>query len=206
MLLVILKTLIDVLPWLNIPFSNDVRKSIVMLSCDQSSSVLHQLRVNHRSNQLLNPELVLFGLAQTLWFKLKIWLLSMHCIACAFGKHGYTNVHPHETPYPYPTSLVWWCRYLIVKGAATEPRVSCVLQPHDCHQERARYLGCEIATRHTDPLPTIDCNSKSSTHMGNRAILTCIMSTIPRKHMHCINFERCCTFEETSCQNPKFAN
>jgi hypothetical protein len=43
-----------------------VRKAIVMLSCDQSSSVLHQFRVNHISNQFLNPELVLFSLAQTL--------------------------------------------------------------------------------------------------------------------------------------------
>jgi hypothetical protein len=66
MLLVILKTLINVLPQLNIPFRNDVRKALIMLSCDQSSSVLYQFRVNHRSNQFLNPELVLFGLAQTL--------------------------------------------------------------------------------------------------------------------------------------------
>jgi hypothetical protein len=48
----------------------------------------------------------LFGLAQTLWFKLKMWLLSMCCIAWAFGKHGYTNVHSHETPYPYLSCLV----------------------------------------------------------------------------------------------------
>jgi hypothetical protein len=26
--------------------------------------------------------------------------------------------------------------------------------------------------------------------MGNRVILTCIMSTIPHKHVHCINFEK----------------
>jgi hypothetical protein len=48
------------------PFSNDVRKAPFMLSGDQSSSMLHRFRVNHRSNQFLNPELVLFGLAQTL--------------------------------------------------------------------------------------------------------------------------------------------
>jgi hypothetical protein len=131
---------------------------------------------------------------------IKMWLLSMRCEACAFGKHGYTNVHPHETPYSYPTSLVWWCRYLIVKGAATEPRVPCVLQPHDCHWERARYLGCEIATRHTDPPPTLIA-FQSSTHMGSWVILTCIMSTIPHWHTHCINVEKCCTFKTTSCQN-----
>jgi hypothetical protein len=51
---------------ISISFRNDVRKTLVVLSCDQSSSVLHQLRVDHRSNQFLNPELVLFGLAQTL--------------------------------------------------------------------------------------------------------------------------------------------
>jgi hypothetical protein len=43
-----------------------------MVSCDQSSSVLHQLRVDHRSNQFLNPELVLFGLAQILRVKLNV--------------------------------------------------------------------------------------------------------------------------------------
>jgi hypothetical protein len=119
--------------WLNISFSNDVRTASIMLSCDQPRSVLHECCANPRSNRFLNPELVHFGLAQTLWFKLKIWLLSMRCIACAFGKHGYTNVHSHETPYPYLTSLVWWRCYPIVKGAATEPRVSCVLQPPDYH-------------------------------------------------------------------------
>jgi hypothetical protein len=66
MLLVILKTLINVLPQLNIPFRNDVRKALIMLGCDQSSSVFHQFHVNHRSSQFLNPALVLFGLAQTL--------------------------------------------------------------------------------------------------------------------------------------------
>jgi hypothetical protein len=71
MLLVILKTLIDVLPGLNIPFNHAVREALIMLSCDQSSSMLHQFRVNHRSNHFLDPELVLFGLAQTLRFKLK---------------------------------------------------------------------------------------------------------------------------------------
>jgi hypothetical protein len=66
MLLVISKTLIDVLPCLNIISRNEVREALVMLSDDQSSSVLHRFRVNHRSNQFLNPELDLFGLAQTL--------------------------------------------------------------------------------------------------------------------------------------------
>jgi hypothetical protein len=65
MLLVILKTLIDVLPCLNIPFSNDVRTALIMLSCDQSRFVLHGFGANPRSNQFLDPKLVLFGLAQT---------------------------------------------------------------------------------------------------------------------------------------------
>jgi hypothetical protein len=33
-------------------------------------------------------------------------LLSMHYIAYAFGKLGYTNVHSHENSVPYSTSLV----------------------------------------------------------------------------------------------------
>jgi hypothetical protein len=35
-------------------------------------------------------------LLTTLCFKLKMLLLSMHYIAYAFGKLGYTNVHSHE--------------------------------------------------------------------------------------------------------------
>jgi hypothetical protein len=66
MLLVILKTLIDVLPGLNISSSNDVRKALFMLSCDQSRSVLHKFCASQSSNRFLNPELVLWGLAQTL--------------------------------------------------------------------------------------------------------------------------------------------
>jgi hypothetical protein len=64
--LVILKTLIDVLPGLNISSSNDVRKALFMLSCDQSRSVLHEFCASQGSNRFLNTELVSFGLAQTL--------------------------------------------------------------------------------------------------------------------------------------------
>jgi hypothetical protein len=60
------ETLIDVMPGLNISFSNNVRKALFMLSCDQSRSVLPEFRASQRSNRFLNPELVLFGLAQTL--------------------------------------------------------------------------------------------------------------------------------------------
>jgi hypothetical protein len=43
---------------------------------------------------------------KTLCFKNKMLLLSMHCIAYAFGKLGYTNVLSHENSVPYSTSLV----------------------------------------------------------------------------------------------------
>jgi hypothetical protein len=39
---------------------------MIHASSDQSSSVLHEFRANQRSNRLLNPELILFGLAQNL--------------------------------------------------------------------------------------------------------------------------------------------
>jgi hypothetical protein len=42
--------------------------SIIHASCEPSSSVLHELRVSQESNRLLNPELILFGLAQNLVF------------------------------------------------------------------------------------------------------------------------------------------
>jgi hypothetical protein len=42
--------------------------SIIYASCDQSSSVLHELRANQESNRFINPELILFGLAQNLMF------------------------------------------------------------------------------------------------------------------------------------------
>jgi hypothetical protein len=79
--------------------------SIIYASCDQSSSVLHKFRVNQRSNRLLSPELVLWVLLTTLCFKLKMLLLSMHCIAHAFGKHGYTNVRSHENSVPFALPL-----------------------------------------------------------------------------------------------------
>jgi hypothetical protein len=68
---------------------------MIYASCDQSSGVLHKFRVNQRSNRFLSPEPILLVLLPTLELK-KMLLLSMHCIACAFGKLGYTNVHPHE--------------------------------------------------------------------------------------------------------------
>jgi hypothetical protein len=36
----------------------------------------------------------------------------------------------------------------LTKGAATEPRVSCGLQPCDYHKERAGYLGLWKMTHH----------------------------------------------------------
>jgi hypothetical protein len=78
---------------------------IIYASCDQSSSVLHKFRVNQRSNRFINPELILLVLLMTLWFKLKMLLLSMHYIAYAFGKLGFTNMHSHENSVPYFASL-----------------------------------------------------------------------------------------------------
>jgi hypothetical protein len=49
------------------------------------------------------------------------------------GNLGWTNVHSHGDFHTHILSLVWWCCCPITKGAATEPRASCVLQPHDCH-------------------------------------------------------------------------
>jgi hypothetical protein len=42
--------------------------SITYASCDPSSSVLQKFRVNQRSNRFINPELILFSLAQNLVF------------------------------------------------------------------------------------------------------------------------------------------
>jgi hypothetical protein len=44
-------------------------------------------------------------LLKTLCCKLKMLLLSMHCLAYAFGKHGYTNVHSHENSVPFALPL-----------------------------------------------------------------------------------------------------
>jgi hypothetical protein len=74
---------------------------IIYASCEPSSFVLHEFRVNQRSNRFFNPELILFGLGQNLVFEIKkMLLLSMHCIAYAFGKFGYTNEHLHENSVP----------------------------------------------------------------------------------------------------------
>jgi hypothetical protein len=40
--------------------------------------------------------------------------------------------------------------------------------------------------------------------MGNRVILTCIMSTIPHKNVHRIEFENYHTLKIMTCQNLKF--
>jgi hypothetical protein len=82
--------------------------SIIYASCDQSSYVLHKLRANQEANRFLSPELILLVLLTTLCFKVKMLLWSMHCIASAFGKHGYTNVHSHENSVllPYLSGLV----------------------------------------------------------------------------------------------------
>jgi hypothetical protein len=41
-------------------------------------------------------------------------------------------------------------------------------------------------------------------HMGNWVILTCIMSTIPHKHVHRINFENFCTLKVIRCRHLRF--
>jgi hypothetical protein len=110
-----------------------------------------------RSNRFLSPELVLQVFLTTLWFKLKMLLLSMHCIAYAFGKHGYTNVHSHENSVLFLASLVSYVviPWLKVPQRSLGHRV-CYSHP-TATRSALRYLGCEIATRHTDPLPTFDC-------------------------------------------------
>jgi hypothetical protein len=67
-----LKTLIDVMPGLNIPFSSNVRKALFMLVvikpkfCSESQT-RQKVRANQRSNRFLYPELIPFvGLAHNL--------------------------------------------------------------------------------------------------------------------------------------------
>jgi hypothetical protein len=44
-----------------------------------------------------------------------------------------------------------------------EPGASCVLQPCDYHQERARYLGCEKTTHRISYFPNLQLSSMSLT-------------------------------------------
>jgi hypothetical protein len=75
--------------------------SIIYASCEPTSFVVRKSRAKQRSNRFLDLEFILLILLTTLCFKLKKMLfLSMHCIAYAFGKFGYTNVHPHENSIP----------------------------------------------------------------------------------------------------------
>jgi hypothetical protein len=117
----------------------------------------------------------------------------MHYIAYALGSMGILMCIRMKTPYSYSTSLDGWQCYPVAKGAATEPRASCVLQPHDCHRERARYLGYEKATRHSDPsCPWLPLQSLTR-HTGNRVVLTCIMSTIPHERVPSVFTSICIT-------------
>jgi hypothetical protein len=60
-----LKTLINVMPSLNISFSSNVRKALFMLVvikpkfCSESQT-RQKVRANQRSNRFLNPELISF--------------------------------------------------------------------------------------------------------------------------------------------------
>jgi hypothetical protein len=61
-------------------------------------------------------------------------LFSLHCIARAFGTLGELTCIRMEDSILilYLSYVLVWC-YPITKGAATEPRASCVLQPHEYH-------------------------------------------------------------------------
>jgi hypothetical protein len=59
------------MPGLNIPFSSNVRKELFVLVVIKSSPVMNlklvqKSRANQRSDQILNPELIPFGLARNL--------------------------------------------------------------------------------------------------------------------------------------------
>jgi hypothetical protein len=98
--LVILKTLVNVLPWLNISSCSNVRKALFMLVVINQvlcSTIFVSIKDSIDSSVL---NLFFSVLLKTLCFKLKMLLFSMHCIAHAFGKHGYTNVHSHENSVP----------------------------------------------------------------------------------------------------------
>jgi hypothetical protein len=74
-----------------------------------------------------------FCLAHNLFNFNKGHLSSMHCIACAFGNLGRTNVYSHGNFHTDTLYLLFGDGCPITKGAATEPRASHALQPHDCH-------------------------------------------------------------------------
>jgi hypothetical protein len=101
------EALINVMPELNISFSSNVREALSMLvviNQDPCSTNFVPVK-DPIDSSILN--LFFSVLLKNLVFLIKMLLLSMPCIAYAFGKHGYTNVHLHETPYPYSTPLVW---------------------------------------------------------------------------------------------------
>jgi hypothetical protein len=130
--LVPLKTIIDVTPGLNISFSSNVHKAsfmLVVISQVLWSENLVPIKIQSNPQSWTD---YFWSCSQPCELK-QMLPLSMHDIACAFGKLGYTNLHSHENSVLLLYLSCWWCCYPIAKGATMEPRASCVLQPHDCY-------------------------------------------------------------------------
>jgi hypothetical protein len=121
----------------------------------------------------------------------------MHCTTCAFGTlDEQTCICPDNFPFSTLSPFSWWCCCSINEGAATKPRVSCVLQPSGYHQERARYLGLwECDSPHLLLLNSMFILSTWTNLMGEAShaeiaswapylMSIRIMSTISHKHVH----------------------
>jgi hypothetical protein len=74
--------------------------SIIYVSWNRQVLWSENLMPNQDSIDSSVMNLFFLVLLTTLCFKVKMLLLSMHCIAYAFGKLGYTNLHTHENSVP----------------------------------------------------------------------------------------------------------
>jgi hypothetical protein len=80
--------------------------------------VIHQVLCSKNFVSIKDPidfsilNLFFSVLLKTFCFKLKMLLLTMHCIAYAFGKFGYTNEHPHENSVP--SALPLWIGDVVI--------------------------------------------------------------------------------------------
>jgi hypothetical protein len=180
------------MPWLSVSFRNDLCKALLMpVVINQVSCSMDFVPIKYPiDSSILN--LFFSVLLKTLCSKLKRLLLSMHCIAYAFGKFGYTNVHSHENSVLLPY-LSWLVTMLShnqkVPRRNLGHRVCC---SHPTATRSA--LGIFVVRKQLATKIFSLCLwllSQSLTHhTSNRVILTCIMSTIPHKHVHRINFEK----------------
>jgi hypothetical protein len=140
-----------------------------------------------------NHELIPHGLAHNIWKKCHLLGMHLHS-TCIWESWELMCICMEDSILILYLSCVWWCCCPITKGAVMEPRAYVRCSHMISTRSALGILVVRMLLATHILLLNLWLSSQSLTHcVGDRVVLTCIMSTISHEHVHRVFISMCIT-------------